>query len=46
MWDICLKIDLIIKENYINFDKKNRPKDRVEFRTTCNKETRVTEKFY
>ena len=29
----------ILKENYINFDKKNRPKDRVEFRTTCNKET-------
>ncbi|MCM3387827.1 rRNA methyltransferase [Ureibacillus chungkukjangi] len=28
----------ILKENYINFDKKNRPKDRVEFRTTCNKE--------
>jgi len=28
----------ILEENYINFDKKNRPKDRVEFRTTCNKE--------
>ncbi|MFC7687031.1 rRNA methyltransferase [Ureibacillus sp. GCM10028918] len=29
----------ILEENYINYDKKNRPKDRVEFRTTCNKET-------
>lgn len=28
----------ILKENYIQFDKKNRPKDRVEFRTTCNKD--------
>lgn len=31
--------DNLLKENYINFDKKKRPKDRVEFRTTCNKET-------
>lgn len=28
----------ILKENAITFDKKNRPKDRVEFRTTCDKE--------
>ncbi|MFJ8235880.1 rRNA methyltransferase [Ureibacillus sp. NPDC094379] len=28
----------IIKDNVVVFDKKNRPKDRVEFRTTCNKE--------
>lgn len=26
----------ILKEEAIIFDKKNRPKDRVEFRTTCN----------
>ena len=29
----------LLKENYIKFDKKQRPKDRVEFRTTCNEET-------
>ena len=29
----------LLKENYIVYDKKQRPKDRVEFRTTCNKET-------
>ncbi len=29
----------ILKENYINYDKKKRPDDRVEFRTTCDKET-------
>lgn len=28
----------ILKEESIFFDKKKRPKDRVEFRTTCNKE--------
>lgn len=28
----------LLKENYIEYDKKLRPKDRVEFRTTCNKE--------
>ncbi|MBD8028025.1 rRNA methyltransferase [Ureibacillus sp. Re31] len=29
----------ILEVNYINFDKNKRPKDRIEFRTTCNKET-------
>lgn len=28
----------ILKEGIIQFDKRNRPKDRVEFRTTCDKE--------
>lgn len=28
----------ILKGNFIQFDKKKRPKDRVEFRTTCNDE--------
>ncbi|MEI4768129.1 rRNA methyltransferase [Psychrobacillus sp. FJAT-51614] len=28
----------ILKEGTIIFDKKKRPKDRVEFRTTCDKE--------
>ncbi|MEO4055124.1 rRNA methyltransferase [Solibacillus sp. CAU 1738] len=28
----------LLHENYIVYDKKNRPKDRIEFRTTCDKE--------
>ncbi|RUL48645.1 rRNA methyltransferase [Lysinibacillus antri] len=32
----------ILRENYIQFDKKSRPKDRVELRTTCN-ETVLTD---
>ncbi|MDI7741780.1 rRNA methyltransferase [Lysinibacillus fusiformis] len=36
----------ILNENYINFDKKNRPKDRVDFRTTCNKETLESLKIF
>ncbi|TQR18463.1 rRNA methyltransferase [Psychrobacillus soli] len=28
----------MMKKDEIIFDKKNRPKDRVEFRTTCDKE--------
>lgn len=28
----------LIKEGTIIFDKNNRPKDRIEFRTTCDKE--------
>lgn len=29
----------ILNESTLIYDKKNRPKDRVEFRTTCDKET-------
>ncbi|QUG41775.1 rRNA methyltransferase [Psychrobacillus sp. INOP01] len=29
----------ILSESAITYDKKNRPKDRVEFRTTCDKDT-------
>ena len=28
----------ILKEDFIHFDKKARPKDRVEFRTTCDQD--------
>lgn len=26
----------LLRENYVKYDKKKRPKDRVEFRTTCD----------
>ncbi|MEK5215719.1 rRNA methyltransferase [Psychrobacillus sp. FSL H8-0487] len=29
----------ILNESALMYDKKNRPKDRIEFRTTCDKET-------
>lgn len=29
----------ILNESALIYDKKNRPKDRVEFRTTCDKDT-------
>lgn len=29
----------ILNESALLYDKKNRPKDRIEFRTTCDKET-------
>ncbi|MFF5995074.1 rRNA methyltransferase [Lysinibacillus sp. KU-BSD001] len=28
----------LLYEDYINYDKKKRPKDRIEFRTTCDEE--------
>lgn len=28
----------LLKTGFVQFDKKKRPKDRVEFRTTCDKE--------